>query len=70
MKIKKGDKVLIKFNSHYPEPRKVGRVYSDGTFTIVGVRCSGRRTSALFREHEVYTEDVYNSPLFKAIHEN
>jgi hypothetical protein len=69
MKIKEGDMVLVKYNSHYPKPIKVVKVYPEGTFFLRGAR-DVHGKYLFFREHEVWTNEVWNSPLFRAINED
>lgn len=75
-RFKIGDRVLIASNYHYQKPRRIVEIttlllYPNTiAYHLYGVRYPWNNSYIAFTEEDLIHEDVYNSPLWKALNES
>lgn len=77
-RFKVGDRVVVINNSHYGnKPRRIvgirNHIFNTSirVYELYGVRCHWDKTRYIgFREEELIPEEIWNSPLYKALKED
>jgi hypothetical protein len=74
--LKIGDKVLIKYNSHYPKPKRIVRIEKslwdneELLYALYGVKLPWNKDEySFFKEEDLVPEEIWNSPLYKSLKE-